>query len=402
MNPPANARGRVRLAVVLSHPTQYYSPWFRWLARHTALGLRVFYLWDFGAQARRDPQFLTTFSWDVDLLSGYEHEFVPNAARHPGTHHFWGLRNPTLLRRLNDWNPDAVLLFGYKWAASLAVIGWARRRGKPLLFRGDSHLLGRAQPAGIRALLLRAVYAQMSAFLAVGRANTRYFEALRVPARRIFFAPHSVDAERFDPSRPEVRRAASELRATLGLTPETRVAVFAGKFSPAKQPLALLRAFLAVDAPGAALVFVGDGHEKAALQAAAEANGRAQVRFLPFANQSEMPARYLLGDLFVLPSRGSYETWGLAVNEAMHMGVPCLVSDRVGCQEDLVTPLETGWVFAAEQPGALEETLRSALTASAADLARLAANARRRVAGYTYAQTTRGLEEALAAALPSR
>ncbi len=50
----------MRLAVVLSHPTQYYSPWFRWLRAHTALELRVFYLWDFGIAARRDPGFGTT------------------------------------------------------------------------------------------------------------------------------------------------------------------------------------------------------------------------------------------------------------------------------------------------------------------------------------------------------
>jgi glycosyltransferase involved in cell wall biosynthesis len=66
-----------------------------------------------------------------------------------------------------------------------------------------------------------------------------------------------------------------------------------------------------------------------------------------------MPARYLLADIFVLPSRGHYETWGLAVNEAMHLGVPCLVSDLVGCQRDLVTPGETGWVFSADDPEAL-------------------------------------------------
>ena len=53
------------------------------------------------------------------------------------------------------------------------------------------------------------------------------------------------------------------------------------------------------------------------------------------AEQAEVT--FEVADLFALPSSGVYETWGLAVNEAMHMGVPCLVSDRVGCQRDLVT-----------------------------------------------------------------
>ena len=49
----------------------------------------------------------------MDLLSGYEHEFVPNTARDPGTHHFGGLRNPTLTARLAAWRPTALLIFGY-------------------------------------------------------------------------------------------------------------------------------------------------------------------------------------------------------------------------------------------------------------------------------------------------
>ncbi len=96
---------------------------------------------------------------------------------------------------------------------------------------------------------------------------------------------------------------------------------------PAKQPRRLLDAFLALDRPDTALVLVGDGPESAALRERARSAPAGRVHFLPFANQSEMPSRYLLADVFALPSRGLYETWGLAVNEAMHMGLPCLVSD---------------------------------------------------------------------------
>src|SRR5262249_25675686 len=99
-----------RLAIVLSHPTQYYSPWFRWMAAHTPLDFRVFYLWEFGVTTQLDREFGASFKWDVDLLSGYDHEFVPNVARDPGTHHFGGLNTPALGDRLRAWHPDAVLL----------------------------------------------------------------------------------------------------------------------------------------------------------------------------------------------------------------------------------------------------------------------------------------------------
>ncbi|HTH49776.1 MAG TPA: glycosyltransferase family 4 protein [Candidatus Limnocylindria bacterium] len=383
-----------RLAIVLSHPVQYYSPWFRWLRAHTPLEFKVFYLWEFGVEPRQDPQFGTTFSWDVDLLGGYESEFVPNRAADPGTHHFRGLDNPALTTRLAAWQPNALLLFGYNWLSHQRAIGWAWRRGVPLLFRGDSHLLGRGRPQLLRRFLLGLLYRRFAAVTYVGTANRDYFRVLGVPASRLFFAPHSVDAERFDPDDDDARLEAARLRRELGLEGK-RVLLFAGKFHPRKQPRELLRAFLAVATVDDALVFVGDGEEKSALADAA-AGAATCVRFLPFANQSQMPARYLLADIFVLPSRGHYETWGLAVNEAMHLGRPCLVSDRVGCQQDLVTPGETGWVFPADDAAALASTLRTALRTPAAELQRLSANARTRIAAYTYRQTSDGLLQALA------
>ncbi|MBS0630876.1 MAG: glycosyltransferase family 4 protein [Verrucomicrobia bacterium] len=383
-----------RLAVVLSHPTQYYSPWFRWIRAHTDTTLRVFYLWEFGVRPTHDPLFQKTFAWDVDLLAGYDSEFVPNASRDPGTHRFLGLRNPGLKNRLAAFQPDAVLLFGYRSPSHLAVILWARLNSVPLIFRGDSHFIGRGRPGWKSRLVLRTLYAQFAAITCVGAANRDYFTALGVPEKKLFFAPHAVNAALFDPALPGPHAAAAALRDQLGLAPGTRVVLYAGKFVPAKQPLELLSAWIALHPARAALVFVGDGQEKAALSDLARGAAPGTVHFLPFANQSEMPARYLLADIFVLPSRGFYETWGLAVNEAMHLGVPCLVSDRVGCQRDLVTDGETGWVFRADDPSHLRERLAAAL---AADLAPIRRNVAARIAGYTYAQATAGLLDALAA-----
>ena len=388
-----------RLAVVISHPTQYYSPWFRWVRAHTTLEFRVFYLWEFGITAQRDPKFERTFQWDVDLLSGYDHEFVPNVARDPGTHHFAGLRNPTLAARLAAWRPTAVLCFGYNWWSHVRVIMWARCHGVSLIFRGDSHLLGRGVPCLFVRLALRALYAQFAAYLYVGAANREYFTVLGMSATKLFSAPHSVNHELYDPARLDHVAAAAALRTSLGLTATTRIVLFAGKLVPEKQPRELLQAFLALRAPDTALVMVGDGPERCALHELARTAPAGTVHFLPFANQSEMPARYLLADLLVLPSRGHYETWGLAVNEAMHLGVPALVSDLVGCQRDLVTDGETGWVFRVSEPNSLQAKLATAL-AALADSARrgkVRAAVATRIAGYTYEQTTAGLLAALAA-----
>jgi glycosyltransferase involved in cell wall biosynthesis len=382
-----------RLAVVLSHPTQYYSPWFQYLCATTALEIRVFYLWDFGINAKTDPEFGKPVKWDVDLLSGYESELVPNVSLNPGAGHFTGFDNPELPGRLRKWRPDALLLFGYNWASHLRCAFWARRTGVPILFRGDSTLIGREKPKVLVRAALSLLFSQFAAFLYVGAANRDYFSRFGVGGKRLFFCPHSVNADHFNRSSPTHIAEMRRLRAELHLGETTKVVLFAAKLVPGKQPMMLLSAFKRLNPKDTALVFVGDGSEKMALESAAA--DTPAVHFLPFANQSEMPARYLLADVFVLPSRA--DSWGLGVNESMHMGVPALVSDRTGCQRDLVTDGETGWVFKFDEPQSLELGLARALADCSQPnrAAEVRDAVERRIAGYTYKQTTEGLLAAL-------
>lgn len=81
-----------KLAIITSHPIQYYAPWFRHLAGATDFSSRVFYLWDFGVNQQMDMGFKQLIQWDIPLLTGYDYEFVPNMSSNPGTHHFWGLK----------------------------------------------------------------------------------------------------------------------------------------------------------------------------------------------------------------------------------------------------------------------------------------------------------------------
>jgi len=330
---------KLRLALVVSHPIQYYVPLYQRLARREDLAIRVFYTWHAGANEVHDRGFGQAFAWDLPLTEGYDYELVPNLARDPGTHHFFGLRNPELVARVEAWRPDVVHVTGWAWHSHLRLLRALRREGVPVLFRGDSHLLD-GLPRGprwwLKRALLRRVYSWPSAFLVVGRANRDYYRAFGVAETKMFDCPHSIDVTRFAEPSVELERQAAAWRRELGIEEDQRVLLFAGKFEPKKQPVELARAFLAHAGEGWILLMVGGG----ALQGELDALARSapdRMRLLPFQNQRKMPLVYRLGDVFVLPSAWG-ETWGLAVNEALACGRPVLVSDRVGCAEDVIDP----------------------------------------------------------------
>lgn len=382
----------MRLGIVTTHPVQYYAPWFQRIAADAGFDLRVFYLWDFGVTKKVDPGFQRAFAWDVPLLEGYASEFVPNNAASPGTHHFRGISNPGLFERLEAFQPEALLVFGYNYLTLQRLIWrWDRARA-PLIFRGDSHhLLGEAGAgAALRRRLISAVYARFAAFLYVGQANRDYFTYHGVRPEQLFFAPHAVDNDRFI-SAGAAREDAATWRKELGIPQEAIMVLFAGKFQEKKRPLDLLEAFLRIDEIGTYLVFVGDGELEPDLRAKAADHPR--VRFAPFQNQSQMPRTYAACDIFVLPSHGRSETWGLAVNEAMCLERAIIVSSHVGCAADLVQDGRNGLVFPAGQV----ERLTIALRESFRDRERLRRWGRESgkiVRNYHYDESIKGLKAA--------
>ena len=385
-----------RLAIITTHPVQYYAPLFRRLAERGEVDPHVFYGWRGASDAAAlDRGFGTSFAWDVPLLEGYAHSFVDNAAADPGTHHFRGIDGPDLVPAVQAWRPDAVLVVGWNYASHLRALRAFSGR-VPVLFRGDSTLIdeqtslrGRARSAA-RRLALRWVYGHVDHALYVGRHNRAYFRAHGLAESQLSWAPHAVDNDRFARPGGDPEAEARDWRRDLSFGADDRVAVFVGKLEPKKAPDVLLNAFLSGLSGLGGLVFCGTGPLEPGLRAAA--SGAEGVRFLGFQNQSQMPIAYRLGQTVVLPSRGPGETWGLAVNEAMACGRAVVVSDRVGCAPDLVTP-ETGRVVPAGDPAALAAALASLSAPGVAE--RAGAAGREVIASWTLDEAAARIAEAV-------
>jgi glycosyltransferase involved in cell wall biosynthesis len=355
---PEMTRPKKRIAFVASHPIQYVVPLYQRLARRDDIAIKVFYTWHAGDAPVLDRGFNQPVAWDIPVTQGYEFECVPNISADPGTHKFFGLRNPSLIDRVMAWRPEFVHVTGWAWLSHLAALYALHRRGVPTFFRGDSHLLDSSLSGPrwwFKRAFLRRVFSWPAGCLVTGSANRAYYLRFGVEPARLFPCPHSIDVGRFAASAEAREQEAAQWRQRLDISPGQVVVLYAGKFERKKRSVDLMRAVQRLRNPNVVLVLVGGGELQSEVDniAAADPN---RFRVLPFQNQSRMPLVYRLGDLFVLPSAYG-ETWGLAVNEAMACGRPVLVSDRVGGAADMIDA-SCGRIFCWNDLSALESAMQ--------------------------------------------
>lgn len=349
-----------KLAIVTSHPIQYNAPWFRLLNKKGNVVPKVFYTWSqVQHQQKYDPGFGKVVQWDIPLLDGYDHCFVENISTEPGTHHYKGLINPTLISEIEAWQPDAVLVFGWAFQSHAKCLRYFHKK-KPVLFRGDSTLLD--ETGGIkrflRRIFLRWMYSHVDKALYVGTNNKKYFLVHGLTEQQLVYAPHAVDNNRFGAGDQHLPGAAA-LRKASGFAMEDVLLLFAGKFEQKKDPFLLIELLKRIDSPRLKLLFVGNGVLEKELKAAAHADQR--ISFMDFQNQQAMPALYRAADIFVLPSKGPGETWGLALNEAMACGRPVITTSKTGAAIDLVKNGANGFIIADDDTTAVETFLKKAV-----------------------------------------
>lgn len=125
--------------------------------------------------------------------------------------------------------------------------------------------------------------------------------------------------------------------------------LYVGRLATEKNIEFLLRVFKQY--PQFQLTLVGDGPLRESL----EAEVSSKVTFLGHVPNSQLSKVYREHDVFILPSL--QEPWGLVVEEALHFGLPVIVSECVGCAEEWVLETGAGMVFDPKK----EKSLSSAI-----------------------------------------
>lgn len=349
-----------KIAIITTHPIQYYAPLFRELAKSTDFDFHVFYTKGDSKNYQFDVSFGKNICWDIPLLDRYSYTFLENTSKNAEKSGFWSIKNLELIKEIKNCNAQAILVFGWNYESHFSAMRYFK--GKiPVFFRGDSTLLDTSSffKSALRTILLKFIYRYIDYAFYVGESNKQYFLKYGLKEKNLFYSPHSIDNQRFDSVLETQKEELKKLNTELSIIENEKVVLFCGKFIDKKNPEFLIKCFLDVNFNDVHLVLVGNGELENSLKN--KYQNESKIHFLPFQNQSSMPMIYRLGNVFCLPSKGPGETWGLAVNEAMACGLVALVSNKCGCAADLIVDSKTGYVFESENKLDFIEKLKNAI-----------------------------------------
>ena len=281
-------------------------------------------------------------------------------------------------RAIDALEPDLIEIgdaFHPAWAAASV----AHRRGIPLIAFYHSNfpqLAGRRLGRAVQRFIewyVKLTYERCEQVLAPSRYMCDYLHSIGVT--RATCQPLGVDVDTF---RPE--RGHRNLAAEFNLPPDTRMLVFAGRFSKEKNIPVLVEAARRLGAPYHLLLIGGD-------QSGREGN----VTRIPYCRDNHTLASYIASaDTFV--HAGTHETFGLVVLEAMACGRP-IVAMRAGALPELVDPAAGYLADPHEDPAVAAANLADAIAGVfERDHHAMGAAARRHVlANYSWSRALQSL-----------
>jgi glycosyltransferase involved in cell wall biosynthesis len=260
---------------------------------------------------------------------------------------FYACYQSGLLDWLKAQNPDALIMEANpRYLSTPSAVRWMHARKKPVIGWG----LG----AGSGGRLWKRFVVQFDALIAYSQRGADEYIALGFPRERVFVAHNSVSSAPVEALDSGRKLVLSEVE----VKKERLTILFVGRLQARKRIDHLLRACAEIQ--NVRLLIVGDGPERGALEALAR-EVYPQAEFAGARHGAELKAYFAEADLFVLPGTG-----GLAVQEAMSHGLPVIVAQGDGTQDDLVRKAN-GWQIPPDDYDALVTTMKDAL----ADVARL-------------------------------
>lgn len=289
--------------------------------------------------------------WQVDLMKyAFNYKALKHVSIKLGRKEI--LLNYSLIPLLFSRNYD-VYIVGRGAGMLLSMFATqliARLRNKPvILWSGNvaAEIKSSVSLADkLKALFTKYVFHKWpNAYIAYGEEAAKYLHHFGVEAEKIFKGTQVLWPDNhLEPTLSRVDLALDQRQVILCLS----------YLNARKSVQYLLSAFQALDRDDVILVIAGDGPDRAALEKQADA--AENIRFVGYVEGTVKASYYAAADIFALPT--SFDVWGLVVNEAMHYGLPIIITSGANCTELLQ---DNALVVAPKSAEALQNALAELL-----------------------------------------
>ncbi len=354
-------------AVVHNIPAPYRVHMFRVLAER--LRLRGIHLHvHFMARSHLDrPHWGHTFAREATFAFTFWNDIGPVLR---GKEWHW---NPGLVRNLLV-SPPEFLLLGGPWDTFTGAVASivAARRGSMAWLESNTHTPGRI--TGAIAWVKRRLLCRYAAVIVPGKQGELQLGLLFGGGRHppVIRLPNLIDEARFQQIPPA---QATKLRGELGLNADERLAIWNARLIPKKGVLEFLRQLEPSDVVGWKVLILGEGPLEAAVAATLQQRRlTAHIELRRYVDYADMPALYHAADLMLLPSLEDPNP--LSVVEALHAGLPLLVSNRIGNHPEAIEEGKTGWTIDPARPASVREGIAAAMSCSRQALLAMGARCR--------------------------
>jgi len=252
----------------------------------------------------------------------------------------------SLLSEVKTYKPDIIYLNGYYDLAYWFVLIYCKITGTRLIIDFESNEISRKRvwwKESVKKIFLK----NCDGLVCLGTKAAEYALKLNVPSSKILSTKNvGVDNDALLKIFDEEFVLRSKRKQQLGLPMYNFV--YAGRFVERKNLDMLIRSFdraKKISAKGNdwGLILSGEGEQKTQLTQLISDINISSVCFMEPCEWYEVPIRYTLADVAVLPSM--FEPFGFITNEAMVYSMPVLVSDRCGSAADLVIDDYNGFQF---------------------------------------------------------
>jgi len=348
---------KLKLYYFAPHPVAYHVGIYKELAKLDNLDFKVIYEDDIGLKSVYVEEFKKEIKWDIDLTSGYPHEFMKNYSSNP-MGGFFSRVNFSIFKKFLIDKPDIILFKTYTTFSDFLVMGLAKLTRTKMIFRGEATLKGTEDnptfKQKVKKIFLKYWLNSCDVVMYSCTGNKEYWKYYGVSEDKMLPIPCAVDNTFFRSERKKYIGKESVIKKELGIGKDDFVILLSARFTTRKRPLDLLKAIKRIGNGNITILFVGDGPERKYMEKFVKENNL-KAKFVGFKNLTEIPKYYSVADLDIVIS--DYDPSPKAMNEAMNFELPIITTTIVGTAYDLVQDEKNGYIINVGDINALAQKI---------------------------------------------